>query len=276
MFARIDSYGITDIGQIRESNDDQYLVADLRKSVELHHTSLPYGDESELRGGLQGRLLLVADGVGGNAAGAYASNLAAEGVVQYLLNAMHWLHSFDADGDDDFLDDLKAAVYSSQQRIQHAAEDLPTTAGMATTITLAYLIWPNAYVVHVGDSRAYLIRGSELRLLTHDQTVAQELADVGLISVDQVDRHPFAHVLSSLVGTKPEQLNPTVLKAQLEDGDALLLCTDGLTRHLKDSQIRDVVAEGLSAEETCRRLIAMVNDAGGTDNTTVIMSRFAG
>ena len=274
MLGAMDCFGLTDIGKVREMNEDQFLIADLSKSVMIHHTSLSYEEDTELHGASQGKLLLVADGVGGKAAGERASRLAIEGVVQYLLNAMHWLHQFNADGDKQFLDDLKSALFASQQRIQHVAEVAPGQAGMATTITLAYLVWPNAYLVHVGDSRAYLYRKSRLSLLTHDQTVAQELADVGLISDDQIDQHPFGHVLSSLLGCDVKQLHPVVYKTRLEVGDALLLCTDGLTRHLADTQISDVIASAQSFEQCCGRLIDMTNDAGGSDNTTVILAKF--
>lgn len=273
MFESIDCDGVTDIGRYRETNEDQFLIADLSKSVVIHRSSLAYADEAELHGVSQGKLLLVADGVGGSAAGERASSLAVEGVVEYLLNAMHWLHRFDTDGDEEFLESLKSAVFSSQGQIQQHAQDSPELDGMATTITMAYVIWPKAYIVHVGDSRAYLFRDSSLQKVTHDQTIAQDLADAGLITEDRVEHHPFSHVLSSLVGCDPNQLKPSVLKLDLRDRDVLLLCTDGLTREVSDSKIADIIAMNDTADATCRRLLDLANVAGGIDNITIIVAR---
>jgi protein phosphatase len=146
---------------------------------------------------------------------------------------------------------------------------------MGTTLTMSYITWPGAYFVHIGDTRAYLYRGSELIQLTHDQTIAQMLADTGTISADQVQDHPFSHVLGSLLGCDPDQLDPSVFKTELEFGDQLLLCTDGLTRHLESDDIVEVLTSAASAELACERMVRMANEAGGRDNITVLLARFA-
>jgi len=271
----MDCFGITDQGKVRAKNEDQFLIADLKKSVIIHHTSLSYSDETQLHGMSQAKLLLVADGVGGSAAGDRASSLAVESTVQYLLNAMHWLFQMDGDREDEFMHDLKTAMAFSQRQIQHAAEVAPSQSGMATTLTMAYVAWPAAYFVHIGDTRAYLYRGSDLVQLTHDQTIAQMLADVGAISADQVDHHPFSHVLGSLLGCDPAQLDPCVFKTELQFGDQLLLCTDGLTLHVEHSDISDVLTLAATAESACQRLVELANDGGGRDNITVLLARFA-
>lgn len=275
MLGMMDCHGLTDPGLVRENNEDQFLIADLRKSVTIHHTSLSYDDETELHGGSQGKLLLVADGIGGNAAGERASSLALEGVVQYLLNAMHWLFRFDTDRDEEFLADLKSALSWSQEKIQHAAEANPQQSGMGTTLTMAYLVWPRAYFVHVGDTRAYLYRDSELIQLTHDQTIAQMLADAGVIAAEEVDEHPFHHVLGSLLGCDVKQLEPAVYKTELKHQDQLLLCTDGLTRHVGDERIAGILASAGTAELACQELIAAANEDGGSDNVTAVLARFS-
>ncbi|MCA9051561.1 MAG: serine/threonine-protein phosphatase [Planctomycetaceae bacterium] len=274
MAGRMDCYGDSHVGMVRDRNEDQFLIADLKKSVVIHHTSLSYDDETELHGGSQAKLMLVADGVGGHAAGERASCLALEGVVQYLLNAMHWIFKPEDDREDAFLDDLKSALAFSQERIQHAAEAVPDQQGMGTTITMAYVVWPHVYLVHAGDSRAYLYRNRELVRLTHDQTYAQALADAGVFAPEQIEKSPLNHVLSSLVGCNPDHLDPQVYKSSLQLNDTLLLCTDGLTRHLTDSQIGEILQSDRSARECCEHLIARANDAGGKDNTTVIVARF--
>lgn len=270
----MDCYGLSDIGRVRDENQDQFLIADLKKSVLIHHTSLHYDDETELLGGSQAKLLLVADGVGGHRGGRRASTLAVEGTVQYLLNTMHWLFRLEEDREDEFFEDLKSALAFSREKIQHAAEAAPQEQGMATTVTLAYVVWPHVYLVHVGDSRAYLYRKAKLLLLTHDQTIAQMLADAGAIEAAQVEHHPFRHVLGSLLGCKPGEFQPVVHKAKLALHDKLLLCTDGLTRHLDESRIREYLARDCSAKSMCRQFIDAANDAGGSDNTTVIVAHF--
>lgn len=275
MPGRLDCFGDSHVGLVRENNEDQFLIADLKKSVIIHHTSLSYDDDTELLGGSQAQLMLVADGVGGNAAGERASSLALESVVQYLLNAMHWMFRPEDDREAAFMDDLKSALAFTQEKIQHAAEALPSQRGMGTTMTMAYVVWPQLYVVHVGDSRAYLYRDGNLVRLTRDQTYAQALADAGVFEPEQIEMSPLNHVLSSLLGCDPQQLNPEVYRSELTLNDTLLLCTDGLTRHLSESQIAEVLSPNRSARVTCGELIQSSNAAGGHDNTTVIVARFA-
>lgn len=275
MPGRMDCFGESDTGLVRDTNEDQFLIADLKKSVVIHQTSLSYDDETELHGGSQAKLMLVADGVGGNAAGERASSLALEGVVQYLLNAMHWMFKPEEDREDAFLDDLKSALSFTQEKIQHAAEAVPDQQGMGTTITMAYLVWPHVYLVHAGDSRAYLFRDGSLVKLTHDQTYAQALADAGVFEPEQIETSPLNHVLSSLVGCDPDQLDPQVYKCRLQLNDALLLCTDGLTRHLSDDQIAAQLATGHCCRTSCQQFIADAKEAGGQDNITVVLARFS-
>jgi protein phosphatase len=270
----MDCFGLTDIGQVRPRNEDQFLIADLQKSVLVHHTSLSYADETELHGSSQARLLLVADGVGGNPGGERASSLAVEGIVQYLLNMMHWLFRLEQAREGEFLEDLKSALSWTQERIRHAAESSPRHSHMGTTLTMAYVVWPAAYLVHVGDTRAYLCRKRQLLRLTHDQTIAQMLADAGAISADAVEHHPFRHVLGSLLNCDPAQLSPSVYKTELALGDQLLLCSDGLTECVTEPQILERLVAAPSAEQACRALIAAANAGGGRDNTTVVVARF--
>ena len=274
MRGKMDCYGESHVGLIREKNEDQFLIADLKKSVVIHHTSLSYDDETELLGGSQAKLLLVADGVGGNSAGDRASSLALESVVQYLLNAMHWIFLPEDEREENFLDDLKAALEFSQERIQHAAEVIPSQHGMGTTITMAYIVWPHVYLVHAGDSRAYLYRDGTMIRLTRDQTYAQALADAGAIEPEQIETSPLNHILFSLLGCDPTHLDPQVYKSKLSLNDCLVLCTDGLTRHLSDSQIAAFLDTGKAARDVTNQLISAANKAGGHDNTTVIVARF--
>ena len=270
----MDISGLTDIGRVRERNDDQFLIADLKKSVIIHQTSLSYDDETHLLGGSQAQLLLVADGVGGHPAGNHASRMAVQGIVQYLLNTMHWLFRLNDGREDAFLDDLKGALMFTQEKMRQHAETVPEHHQMATTITLAYIVWPQVYLVHVGDSRAYVFRNGDVIHLTHDQTYAQALVDAGLMLESDVRKSPLRHVLSGLVGCNPRELAPEVSQFKLSLHDKLLLCTDGLTSQLADQVIADLLAADLSSAEACSLLVKAANDAGGQDNITVVLAHF--
>jgi serine/threonine protein phosphatase PrpC len=270
----MDVFGLTDAGRVRARNDDQFLIADLKKSVIVHQTSLSYDDETHLMGGSQAKLLLVADGVSGSPAADQASRLAVQGIVHYLLNTMHWLFRLNDGREDAFLDDLKGALVFTQERLRQDAEHFPSHQNMGTTITLAYIVWPQVYLIHVGDSRAYVIRDSNVIHLTHDQTYAQALVDAGLMDESEGRKSPLRHVLSGLVGCSSIYLTPEVSQFKLTIGDRLLLCTDGLTAHLSDSEIATSLSVAGSSEEACRLLVNSANEAGGRDNITVIVAHF--
>lgn len=274
MVGRMDTFGMSDIGLVRNCNEDQFLIADLKKSVIIHQTSLSYDDETHLLGGSQAKLLLVADGVGGGPGGDRASRMAVQGIVQYLLNTMHWLFRLNDGREDAFLEDLKGALVFTQDKLRQHAETKPSEQHMGTTITLAYIVWPQVYLIHVGDSRAYVFRDQEIIHLTHDQTYAQALVDAGIMQEADVRKSPLRHVLSGLLGCNPRSLTPEVSQFKLTLHDKLLLCTDGLTAELTDAQIAAILSGDVSAEEGCSRLINAANDAGGRDNTTVVLAHF--
>lgn len=274
MIGQMDTFGLSDIGLVRENNEDQFLIADLKKSVIIHQTSLSYDDETHLLGGSQAKLLLVADGVGGGPDGDRASRMAVQGIVQYLLNTMHWLFRLNDGREDAFLDDLKGALVFTQDKLQQHAARMPSGQQMGTTITLAYIVWPQVYLVHVGDSRAYVFRDQEVIHLTHDQTYAQALVDAGIMHEADVRKSVLRHVLSGLVGCNPKSLTPEVSQFKLTLQDKLLLCTDGLTAELTDAKIAAILSEDKSAEDASHRLINAANHAGGRDNVTVVMAHF--
>jgi serine/threonine protein phosphatase PrpC len=161
-------------------------------------------------GGSQAKLLLVADGVGGNPAGDQASRLAVQGIVQYLLNTMHWLFRLNDGREDAFLEDLKGALAFTQEKIRQNAQADASHLQMGTTITLAYIVWPHVYLIHVGDSRAYVVRDQKVIHLTHDQTYAQALVDAGMMNESDLRKSPLRHVLSGLVGCDSRHLTPEV------------------------------------------------------------------
>jgi serine/threonine protein phosphatase PrpC len=274
MRGKMDSFGLTDVGRTREVNEDQFLIADLSKSMLVHQTSLSHDDHTRLYGGSQGKLLLVADGLGGHSGGKQASALAVQGLAHYVLNVMPWFFGLSAERESDLLDELRAGLGESQRRVEFAAESKPERRGMGSTLTMAYVLWPRLYVVHAGDSRCYLLRDNRLEQVTTDHTLAQQLVERGALKPEQAEGSRWSHVLYNCIGGGSHDLNPDVYKATLQIGDTLLLCTDGLCKPVEDDRIRDVLKESATAEHACRKLVDLANDQGGPDNVTVVVSHF--
>ena len=269
----IDAYGITDIGLRREENQDQFLVAELGRALVIHQTSLGAKAQGTLHGPSHAQLLAVADGVGGSAGGALASQLAVQTLVRYTLNLLPWCARLDPEQDDDLVSELKVALEGCRSELANAASEDPSRANMATTLTLAFVIWPQAWILNVGDSRAYLAHGSELTRLTQDQTVAVELAAAGAISESAALRSRWRSVLSNSLGGGADRA-PEVTRVTLTLGDTLLLCSDGLTAHVADEEITQHLISAPSSEDACQTLVSAANEAGGSDNVTCVVARF--
>jgi len=279
MSGKMDCFGLTDIGHKRLVNEDQFIVADLNKSMRVHQTSLGLDHQTRLFGNSQGKLLAVADGVGGHEAGERASQLAVDSVVTYVLNTLNWYFGLGADSDEDFRDELKAALQHCQTMLQRDVEATPQRRRMGTTLTMAYIIWPRIYVVHVGDSRCYLLRGGKLKQITRDHTMAQlfkETQDVPVMDGEPEDEVTgrWSHTLWNAISADESRLDPEVYAANLELGDTILLCTDGLTKYLDNPRLIELLTSQDSSEAICQRMIDEANNAGGSDNITVVISRF--
>jgi protein phosphatase len=274
MAIHMDCHGVTDIGRLREVNEDQFLIADLRKSLHLFQTSLAMDDQSRLFGGSQGKLLLVADGMGGAATGERASTLVVDSVAAYILNTLQWFFRLEEHHEEDFVEDLKAALKRSEEDLSAEAEAIPHRHGMGTTLTMAYIVWPRLFIVHAGDSRCYLFHRRRLKQVTTDHSYAQEFVDAGVIEPEEAEKSRWSHLLWNVIGGKGDEVRPEVHKAGLSAGDSVLLCTDGLTYHVSDDKIAELLGSDLSAAELCQQLVDAANDAGGSDNITVIAARF--
>jgi PPM family protein phosphatase len=274
MVGKMDCFGLTDAGLARGANEDQFLIADLNKSMLVHQTSLSHEDHTRLFGGSQGKLLLVADGMGGQAGGRQASALAVEGLASYVLNTMPWFYRLAEGHEDDLREELKAALEACQRRVEGAAEARPGGGRMGTTLTMAYVLWPRLFVVHAGDSRCYLLRDGRLHRVTTDHTVAQQLVERGVLGPEEAGESRWSHVLWNCIGGGSHELNPDVYKATLQLGDTLLLCTDGLTKVVSDAEILRTLRRGERAREACDRLVALANAGGGPDNVTAVVARF--
>ena len=279
MSITIDCHGESHVGQARPANEDQYLIADLNKSMRVHQTSLGLSHQTRLFGGSQGKLLLVADGLGGHESGERASTLAVDGVANYVLNAMDWFFKINDGNEVDFREDLKAAFHHSQRMLEREAEAIPQRHGMATTLTLGFIDWPQLYVVHVGDTRCYHISGASLKQLTTDHSLAQLAAAVEETSspttrTEESQSNRMHHVLYNVVGGPDKSLEPEISKSEIAVGDTLLLCSDGLTRHVMNDELLMTASQEKTAAEICKQFIEMANDRGGKDNITVIVAKF--
>ena len=264
--------GQTDIGKTRTNNQDQFLVADLNRSMTIHSSSLPVEDETQFYSGVSGQLLVVCDGISGAPGGLVASQIGVGTVARYVLNAMPWFLSLNHDHDDDQEEDLLAALLEVESAVEAQAVASPEFQGMGTTLTMAYIVWPRLYVVNIGDSRCYLMRGDTLEQLTHDQTLAQGLVERGTLTPEQAVGSPLANVLVSSLGQGLSHFRPDVYKTELEPDDRILVCTDGLTNSVDDTRIAELLSATDSPDVLCQALIDEANEAGGHDNITVAVA----
>ena len=267
----IDVFGLTHVGKRRKENQDHFLICSLRKQVVVHMTSLP--DLGQVPAGNErvGFLAMVADGVGGGAKGEEASRLAVAAITDYVMRSMRSYYAADPVDDQAFSQTLEQdALQVHEALLARAAQD-PEYTGMATTLTLWLGVWPRAYLLQVGDSRCYLLRQGVLSQISRDQTMAQELFDMGVFNRTDAHRSPFSNVLSSAVGGK--QTAPVVTQLEQEWGNVGLLCSDGLTKHVPDERIRERLLAMTSAKQVCEALLQDALDAGGSDNITVLVGR---
>lgn len=271
----IDAAGATDIGCVRERNEDQFLVAELDRWLLIRDTSLEFESYASHVGGRQGWLLAVADGIGGRAGGDIASSAALSSLIHYVTFTMPWLVQMDDDAREGLTSEVEHMLEHCQARIERIArrrgmgDSLP-----GTTLTLAYIIWPLLHVMHVGDSRCYLLRNGKVEPLTHDHTVAQRLVERAVMSPEELETSPFRNVLDNAIagGMQPPRIE--VQSRQLQAGDQLLLCTDGLTDEIEASVIEQILTTETSASASCKRLIELAREAGGHDNITAVVARF--
>jgi len=266
----IDAFGVTHPGKVRKENQDHYVLCSLRRQVVVRGSSIPeadavLGSESERLASM----VMVADGVGGAAKGETASRVALTGIARYVTRSLRCYYR--SDEEEDFSEALRHGALECHEDLRRLAEESLDQRGMATTLTLSLGVWPRAYLLQVGDSRCYLLRDGELTQITRDQTMAQEMVDLGIMKPDQVAGTRLEHTLTSSIGGSHSQ--PTVTRFDMNWGHVLLLCSDGLTRHVSDDRIRDVLRSMTSAQQACETLLQDALDGGGTDNITIAIGR---
>jgi serine/threonine protein phosphatase PrpC len=270
--AELDLFGLTHPGKVRHENQDHFLLATVHPQAVVHGTSLPDADALLMRGERLATILLVADGVGGGVAGHEASRLASETITRYVSSTLRCYHASEAEGEGAPLRLLREGALEAHAAVLEQAAAIPERLGMATTLTLALAMWPVAYVVQVGDSRCYHFHDGALQRITRDQTIAQHLVDAGALDQADLERSPLGNVLSSAIGGG-EALPEVTRLSILERGCVLLLCSDGLTKHVSDAEIDREVRSMRSSEQLCRNLLDLALKRGGTDNITILAGR---
>jgi protein phosphatase len=266
------SFGLTDAGRVRPSNQDQFLVAELFKTLKVRHTSLP---QPKVRlGSDRSHLFVVADGMGGHAAGERASELAVGAVESFVLDTLKWFSQLRGREEDRLLSDFRSALGQANARVLAEAAADPHLRGMGSTLTLAFSLNDELFVAHVGDTRCYLFRRGVLYRLTSDHTLVEEMIRRGLLSAEEAANHRWRHVITNAVGGDEASIKVEVHKLRLEAGDTVLLCSDGLTGMVAEEEIAQVLRDRPDPEPACRLLVDRANEEGGKDNITVVVARF--
>jgi serine/threonine protein phosphatase PrpC len=264
----IDVFGMTDQGRERKTNADHFMVASFHRMLRVHASSMGNLGPSETES--RGFIGLVADGVGSLDSAKEGSARALNVVTQHLLHASEICSSMALEHEDQATEELKLAVLKAHRVLRDEAQR-EKTPGSATTLTMYAVFWPRSFVVHVGDSRFYRLRGDDFRRFTTDQTMAQMMVQAGALSPEAAEESRLKHVLWSAVGS--QEVAPEVIVTDADVRDRSLLCSDGLTKHVTDDEIREHLQRDLSSEDTCRALVNLALERGGSDNVTVVMGR---
>ncbi|HYW50858.1 MAG TPA: Stp1/IreP family PP2C-type Ser/Thr phosphatase [Gemmatimonadaceae bacterium] len=259
--------GMTDVGVTREHNEDAFAVLDLSTG----QTDAELGD-GVLDVGLRGVVLVVADGMGGAAAGEIASEMAVEAVLDTFR--AQWMVGVGRDTDS-FVETIRDAADTANHRIFAYAGAHPEHAGMGTTATIAGLLGNSLYLAQVGDSRAYIVRDGEARQITKDQSLMQQLIEAGEMTPDQAEVSERRNIILQALGPD-STVRPDFTQQPVARGDTLVMCSDGLTTHLRASDIARIVTASRDPEIACEQLIAAANAEGGHDNITVVVVEFDG
>jgi serine/threonine protein phosphatase PrpC len=247
--------GRTDVGNVRTNNEDSLVVADLSGNG----LALAAGSDARFNVGDRGVLLAVSDGMGGLTAGEVASALVIDGLP-------HAIREGRASAPTEEL--LDAGVRKVNAKVWNAAQQKGIRMG--ATLTAVYVDGPVAWIAEVGDSRAYLIRAGGITQLTKDQSLVQRLVDSGTLSPEEAAHSPHRGVILQAMGHGPD-VSVALGRLELRSLDCLVLCSDGLTTHLSDDDIRNVVLSATDLTAACQQLVELAKERGGTDNITVVL-----
>jgi protein phosphatase len=263
---KLDVFGLSDTGKRRSNNEDQFLVAALEQSMTPLYTALTEGAERREVGA---HVFIVADGVGGGAAGELASSKTVQVLAEEIARSSGCFYDAGPDTEHEFIGKLEQAMHLAHERVK---TELAMDGGKpASTATMVALYWPRGYVFHVGDSRGYYLRRNTLKQFTRDQTVGEFMVDAGLLSEEQAKKGGLHDVLTHAIGG--DDSTPSIGLVDFEPGDTLMMCSDGLTKHVTDEAIERTLAAAESAGQAAQELLAAALEGGGTDNITIIVAR---
>jgi PPM family protein phosphatase len=270
----VELHAKSDVGRVRRGNEDNFLVLELSKHQTWTGSDGATAPEAlgSFKLGDRGLVLVVSDGMGGALAGDVASRMAVDSVREMILGTDS--EEGCAPGTP-LVDCLKSATVYANTAIHHKSQEDSRCAGMGATFTGAAIHGDLLDLVQVGDSRGYIIRQNQIRLATKDQSLVQQLVDVGQISEAEAETHMFRNVILQALGAQGD-ITPVTGRIKLRRGDTLLLCSDGLSGKLRAEDIQNIVAGNPELSKACDELVAEANNRGGEDNITVILARFSG
>ena len=261
---QIEVFGKTDVGLIREHNEDNLLIADLGGSFRESSLEQP----AKLTLGARGALFLVCDGMGGAAAGEVASQMAVDAVFDSL-------RAVDPEAHEPFARSLRHAVEVANDRIFQQSRDNQSERGMGTTCTAAALIDETLMVAQIGDSRCYVFRNGNLGQVTKDQSLAWQLIEAGAMTAEDAKAFEHANIILQALGVQ-DRVDVVMSQIALRKGDVVLLCSDGLHGPVTDQEIRDILAAESDLKKAGEGLLQKALERDGPDNITVILARFEG
>ncbi|MBI2896315.1 MAG: serine/threonine-protein phosphatase [Deltaproteobacteria bacterium] len=260
----VNVFGRTEVGLVREHNEDNFLVADLTTG---NRSLLPEVRSHDV--GKRGSLFVVCDGMGGAAAGEVASQLAVDTIFERLLAAEPPRSGLE------LAREIVSAIEEAGSRIFSSAKLDRSRRGMGTTVTAAGLLDSELFLAQVGDSRGYVVRGDQIQLVTRDQSLVNQLIEAGQLTPEEAEAFEHSNIILQALGTAAE-VSVDVTHVMLRKGDTLVVCSDGLSGLVSADQIKETVLAVPEPIECCKRLTEMANSAGGHDNITVIVARFEG
>jgi PPM family protein phosphatase len=260
---------VTHPGKSRANNEDRFMVVERRRTREILRGNLP--PEFLPRTDDSAFVMAVADGMGGSAFGEIASMLALRSSWDLSPKAIKWMWIVNDREVEDLRERVGVVFHHMDKVIRDHAQKNPASKGMASTATAAYTTGTDAFIMHVGDSRAYLFHAGKLSQLTHDHTVAQHQIDLGL----PVESKSWRHQLTNVLGGDERQLYVEFHHIHLDDGDKLLLCTDGLTQYVRNEEIATFLTPRADPQATAQALLNLALERGGEDDVTVILAQYA-
>lgn len=263
------SFGLTDPGRVRSSNEDQFVIVELARTMSVHETSIPQAKAQY--SSHRGHIFVVADGMGGHQAGEVASALSIKTVEGFLLGSLNRFFIVKASDEQNVMKEFRDALLHADAKMFEASSEHPELHGMGTTLTLAFIVNWKLFVAHVGDSRCYLFSGNKLHQVTDDHTMVAELVRNGVLSPKEASHHRHRHVITNVLGGEEPGVKVELHKLDIAPDDVLLLCSDGLTEMVSDDCIADILRDNQDPRLACELLVAEANERGGKDNVTVIV-----